>query len=65
MTDPFGDGEYRYGHDIWTVKHTIYEQLSLSDLPPPFKDFYVHYGVCFVPSMSMSLMVVTVLPADL
>ena len=48
MTDPFGDyGEYRYGHDIWTLKHTIYEQLSLFDLPSPFKfDYsYLHYGV--------------------
>jgi len=47
MTDPFGDyGEYRDGHVIWSLKHTIYEQLSLFNLPYPFQDYsYVHYGV--------------------
>ena len=48
MADPFNYGEFRYGRDIWTVKHTIYEQLSLSDLPPPFKTYYRYYRVRFV-----------------
>lgn len=51
MTDPFGDyREYRYGRDVWTLKHTIYEQLSLFDLPSPFKYNHscVHFGVRFV-----------------
>ena len=48
MKDPFGDyGELRDRHGIWTLKHTIYQQLSLFDLPSPFHPL-LHFGVRFM-----------------
>ena len=50
MKDPFGDyRESRDRHGIWTLKHTIYQQLSILDLPFPFHDYSsLHFGVRFV-----------------
>ena len=50
MKDPFGDyRELRDRHGIWTLKHTIYQQLSIFNLPYPYHDCSsLHFRVHFV-----------------